>query len=132
MNEIEQRTAAAQMSSLILKRASASRSSGRWRDDDYDVLSEGKVGRSYHESGRCTGGEPWMWSLAYGFHRDRTPTHGRLMLTVLGGLARLRRPEWRSCPMRWVTFACEWGTSVAAATDRAIMVSSGGGPSLSP
>jgi hypothetical protein len=28
---------------LILKRASASRSSGKWSDDDYDVLSEGEV-----------------------------------------------------------------------------------------
>jgi hypothetical protein len=26
------------MSPLILKRASASRSSGQWRDDDYDAL----------------------------------------------------------------------------------------------
>jgi hypothetical protein len=31
------------MSPLILKRASASRSSGQWRDDDYDVLEEGVV-----------------------------------------------------------------------------------------
>ena len=28
---------------LILKRASASRSSGQWRDDDYDVLEDGIV-----------------------------------------------------------------------------------------
>jgi hypothetical protein len=31
------------MSSLILKRASASRSSGEWNDDDYDVLVGGVV-----------------------------------------------------------------------------------------
>ena len=31
------------MSSLVLKRASASRSSGEWNDDDYDVLAEGIV-----------------------------------------------------------------------------------------
>ena len=29
--------------SLILKQASASRSSGEWSEDDYDVLCEGKV-----------------------------------------------------------------------------------------
>jgi hypothetical protein len=29
--------------SLILKRASASRSSGQWSDEDYDVLADGKV-----------------------------------------------------------------------------------------
>jgi hypothetical protein len=28
---------------LILKRASASRPSGEWNDDDYDVLAEGAV-----------------------------------------------------------------------------------------
>lgn len=28
---------------LILKRAFASRPSGEWNDDDYDVLSDGKV-----------------------------------------------------------------------------------------
>jgi hypothetical protein len=31
------------MTPLILKRASASRSSGQWRDDDYDVLENGVV-----------------------------------------------------------------------------------------
>jgi hypothetical protein len=34
------------MSSLILKHASASRRSGEWSDDDYDVLAdEGRVPR---------------------------------------------------------------------------------------
>jgi hypothetical protein len=28
---------------LILKRASASRSSGEWNDDDFDVLADGAV-----------------------------------------------------------------------------------------
>ena len=28
---------------LILKRASASRASGEWNDDDYDVLADGTV-----------------------------------------------------------------------------------------
>jgi hypothetical protein len=31
------------MTSLILSRASASRSSGEWSDDDYDVLADGVV-----------------------------------------------------------------------------------------
>jgi hypothetical protein len=29
--------------SLILKRASVSRSSGQWKDDDYNVIADGKV-----------------------------------------------------------------------------------------
>jgi hypothetical protein len=33
---------------LILKRASASRFSGQWQEEDYDVLADGKaVGRIY-------------------------------------------------------------------------------------
>jgi hypothetical protein len=31
------------MSSLILKRAAASRPSGEWNDDDFDVLADGAV-----------------------------------------------------------------------------------------
>jgi hypothetical protein len=33
------------MTALILKRGSASRPSGQWRDDDYDVLEDGGGGR---------------------------------------------------------------------------------------
>jgi hypothetical protein len=59
-----------------LKRASASRPSGEWSDDDYDVLAEGVVvGRIFHAAAAPVG-SPWMWTLAYGFHEDRNPTHG--------------------------------------------------------
>jgi hypothetical protein len=34
---------AAMAQQLILKRASASRPSGEWNDDDYDVLADGAV-----------------------------------------------------------------------------------------
>jgi hypothetical protein len=49
---------------LFLKRASAGRPSGQW-SDDYDVLCEGEV------VGRIMAapvGQPWLWTLAYGFH----------------------------------------------------------------
>ena len=40
------------MSSLILKRASVSRSGGEWKDDDYDVLADGVVvGRIFNAVG---------------------------------------------------------------------------------
>jgi hypothetical protein len=59
------------MSYLLLKRASASRPSGEWNDDDYDVLADGAVvGRI---SNAAPVGSPWMW---FGHHDDRTPTHG--------------------------------------------------------
>jgi hypothetical protein len=39
------------MTSLILKRASASRPDGQWKDEDYDVFADGKVvGRIYEDA----------------------------------------------------------------------------------
>jgi hypothetical protein len=50
---------------LILKRGKFSRSSGQWKDEDYDVLAHGKViGRILEEGSRF--GPPelrWGWSL---------------------------------------------------------------------
>jgi hypothetical protein len=56
------------MDQLILKRASASRPSGEWNDDDYDydVLADGVVvGRIAVD----------VWTLLH-VHEDRSPTHG--------------------------------------------------------
>ena len=64
------------MDQLVLKRAAASRLSGHWYDDDYDVLSEGEiVGRIMKAAGAPVG-SPWMWTLAFEHHENRTPTHG--------------------------------------------------------
>jgi hypothetical protein len=61
---------------LVLKRASTIRSSGEWNDDDYDVLEDGvAVGRIFKVHAAPVG-TPWMWTLAFGHHEDRTPTHG--------------------------------------------------------
>jgi hypothetical protein len=52
------------------------RTTRRWKDDDYDVLSDGKVvGRIFKAAASPVGAE-WMWTLAFGYHEDRTPTHG--------------------------------------------------------
>ena len=49
-------------SPLILKRASASRPSGEWNDDDFDVLADGAVvGRILKVHGAPVG-TPWMWT----------------------------------------------------------------------
>jgi hypothetical protein len=61
---------------LILKRASASRPSGDWDDDDFDVLADGVVVGRIFNSNAGPVGSPWMWTLAFGYHEDRTPTHG--------------------------------------------------------
>jgi len=43
------------MTSLTLKRAKLSRSSGQWQDEDYDVLADGKVvGRIYEDASAST------------------------------------------------------------------------------
>jgi hypothetical protein len=64
------------LAQLILKRASASRPSGEWNDDDYNVLSDGTVVGRIFKVNAAPVGTPWMWTLALGFHEDRTPTHG--------------------------------------------------------
>jgi hypothetical protein len=54
------------MSQLFLKRASASRSSGQWRDDDYDVLeSGGGVGRIFFLDAVGPQGRPWTWASGH-------------------------------------------------------------------
>jgi hypothetical protein len=64
------------MSSLILKRASASRPSGEWKDNDYDVFADGVVVGHIFNAAAAPVGTPWMWTLNYGHHEDRSPTHG--------------------------------------------------------
>jgi hypothetical protein len=61
---------------LTLKRASASRSSGGWNDDDFDVLCDGVVVGRIMKVAAAPVRSPWMWTLAFGHHEDRTPTHG--------------------------------------------------------
>jgi len=61
---------------LVLKRASASRPTGECKDDDYDVLAEGVVIGSIRKVAAAPAGQPWLWTLAFGQHEDRTPMHG--------------------------------------------------------
>jgi hypothetical protein len=53
------------MSQLVLKRASESRPSGVWNDDDYDVLADDTVvGRILNVHAALVG-SPWMWTLDF-------------------------------------------------------------------
>jgi hypothetical protein len=61
---------------LILKRASASRPSGEWDDDDYDVLADGVVVGRIMKAAAAPQGKPWLWTLGFWHHEGRTPTHG--------------------------------------------------------
>jgi hypothetical protein len=60
-------------SPLILKRASTSRPSGEWNDDDFDVLADGVVVGRIFKANAAPVGASWMWTLAFGHHDDRTP-----------------------------------------------------------
>jgi hypothetical protein len=64
------------MTALLLKRALANRPSGKWNDDDYDVLEDGVVVGRLFKANAAPVGSPWMWSLAFGHQKDRSPTHG--------------------------------------------------------
>jgi len=65
------------MDQLALKRAAAaSRLSGEWSEDDYDVMCEGAVVGRIMKAAAAPIGQPWLWTLAYGHHEDRTPIHG--------------------------------------------------------
>jgi hypothetical protein len=64
------------MSQLILKRASASRPSRKWSDDDHDVLANGVVVGRIMRANAAPVDAPWLWTAAFEHHEDRTPTHG--------------------------------------------------------
>ena len=61
---------------LTLKRASASRLSGEWSDDDYDVVADGAVVGRIMKAAAAPVDAPWPWTLAYGHHEDRTGPRG--------------------------------------------------------
>src|ERR1700730_2072434 len=64
------------MTDLILKRASASRPSGQWKEEDYDVLANGEVVGRIFKANAAPVGSPWRGTLAFGQHEDRTAAHG--------------------------------------------------------
>jgi hypothetical protein len=61
---------------LTLRRASASRPSGEWNDDDFDVLADGAVVGRIFKANTAPVGSPWMWTLAFRHHEDGTLTYG--------------------------------------------------------
>ena len=61
------------MTELILKRGDPSRR----RDDDYDVLEDGKViGRIFRVPAAAPEGRPWMWASGHGGHHIERAAHG--------------------------------------------------------
>ena len=62
--------------SLILNRASASRKSGEWRDDDFDVIENGVVvGRIFLSPG-APQDRQWMSASGHSAHSIDRAVHG--------------------------------------------------------
>jgi hypothetical protein len=71
---------------LILKRASASRTSGQWKEDDFDVLADGVVVGRIMKAAASPVDAPWLWTLVFGLTRiAHRPT----------AMPRRARPRWR-------------------------------------
>ncbi len=79
------------MGQLILKRASASRPFDEWNEDDFDVLADGIVVGRILKVHAAPVGTPWMWTLAFGQHEDRTPTHEATREAAMAAFAK----SWR-------------------------------------
>jgi hypothetical protein len=77
------------------REGSASRPSGEWNDDDFDVLADCVVVGRIMKAAAVPVGMPWMWTLAFGHHEDRTPTHGYAATceTAMGAFAKSWRRE---------------------------------------
>jgi hypothetical protein len=60
---------------LILTRASVSRPSGQWRDDDYNVLENGVVVGRIFKVPVAPEGRPWMWASGHNGQISRA-AHG--------------------------------------------------------
>jgi hypothetical protein len=58
---------------LVLKRASTSRPSGQWNDEDFEVLADGVVIGRIFKADAAPVGMPWMWTMQLDC---RWPTHG--------------------------------------------------------
>jgi hypothetical protein len=83
------------MTALLLKRASASRPSGEWNDDDFDVLADGVVVGRIFKANASPVGMSWMWNglrSARGPHadawlcRDARRSHDRLRQELAAGV----------------------------------------------
>jgi hypothetical protein len=62
--------------SLVLKRASASRSSGQWRDDDYDVLENGVVVGRICKEEAAPPDRSWGWASGHSAATVARAAHG--------------------------------------------------------
>ena len=65
-------------------------------DDDFDVLADGDVVGRIFKVHAAPVGTPWMWTLAFGHHEDRWPTHGYepTREAAMAAFAKTWRRQW--------------------------------------
>src|SRR5436190_6952578 len=73
---------------LLLKRASASRPSGDWNADDFDVAADGAVVGRIFRANAAPVGMPWMRTLACTMRTERPHT----------AMPRVARRQWLHSP----------------------------------
>jgi len=123
---------------LILKRASAS-SSGHWSDEDFDVLCNGAVVGRIFKANAAPVESPWMWTLIFPHHEDRTPTHGYeatprgrdggLCQELAAQMSDLSTKSLgRSAPLGPQKHACDVAAGRAFIPDQARVACDGGNP----
>jgi hypothetical protein len=61
------------MATISAASAAASRLSGEWSEDDFDVLADGLVVGRIFKADAAPAGMPWMWTMLFDY---RWPTHG--------------------------------------------------------
>src|SRR5262249_25133032 len=101
---------------LVLKRASTSRSSGEWNDDDYDVLAEGAVDGRMLKVQAAPVGSPWIWTLAFGQQAQWATPARRADEGRDCGAAEIQRtaqnaPRWPDVNTRFVRPSSSWPPS---------------------
>jgi hypothetical protein len=64
------------MTPLFLKRASVSRQSEQWCDDDYDVLEDGIVVGRIFKVPVAPPDRPWMWASGHSAATVKRVAHG--------------------------------------------------------
>jgi hypothetical protein len=68
--------------------------------DDYDVLADGVVVGRIMKAAASPEGTPWMRTLAFGYHEDRTPTHG-YAATREAAMAAFAKSWRRGCQLHY-------------------------------
>jgi hypothetical protein len=77
------------------------------------VLADGVVVGRIMKAAAVPVGMSWMWTLAFGHHEDRTPTHG-YAATREAAMAAFAKSWRRELALRWGS-PLSWKTGSAAA-----------------